>query len=416
MSFQTTRTDRIQLIDVLRGFALLGIIIVHFTEQYYAGGAPQKATHLNATQLPDQIVMGFISFLITGKFYMMFSFLFGLSFFIQFSKSDGSAKFYFRFFWRLVVLFAIGWIHHLHYRGDILTIYALLGIGLLIFHKLPDRALLIIAIALVVNVPSFVTRGVEAIQFEQSEKAPAPPFAQDDKANEKYFDTLKSGAYAEVLKANVPEFKSKMDFQMMSGRIYITLGLFLLGLYAGRRKVFENITHHLIFFKKARNRSLWMLLGLILFSASFFGGAQLLKIELSQPLQWMVGGLVFDLFNACQAMFYVCVIILLYQKEKWNARLQYFYEVGRMGLTTYLMQTFFGVLIFFGFGFNLLDEIGAATCLVIALILYAAQIAMARWWLSQFNYGPVEWLWRSLTFLKWQPLKKAASNELTTNP
>jgi uncharacterized protein len=85
------------------------------------------------------IVLGFIGIFISGKFFMIFSFLFGMSFFIQLDKSDGSPAFLFRFAWRLIVLFIIGLVHHLHYRGDILTIYAVLGFGLLLCHKLPDK-------------------------------------------------------------------------------------------------------------------------------------------------------------------------------------------------------------------------------------------------------------------------------------
>lgn len=399
--------ERIELIDVLRGFTLLGIILVHMVEQYYAGAPPQKAMNYNNHFWGDEIVQALIFIFVTGKFYMIFSFLFGLSFFIQFSKSDGSAKFYVRFLWRLIILFAIGWLHNIHYRGDILTIYAMLGVGLLIFHNLPDKLMLILAIAMTINVPSFFIRGIEALTTTPAEATETNPFGGDDEVNERYFDTLKSGNYMAILQANIPEFKSKIEFQVSSGRVFITLGLFLLGHYAGRKKFFENIVQHLAALKKYRNRSLWTILGVILFSAAFFGGAELLSLKLSNEVSWMVGGLVYDIMNAALALIYVCVLILLYQKEKWQSRLQHFYEVGRMGLTTYLMQTVIGVLIFFGFGLNLLNVLGAALSASIALLIFYVQILFSKWWLSQFNYGPVEWLWRSLTYWKVQPFKKA---------
>ncbi len=407
MTTESKKTERIQLIDIIRGITLLGIVMVHFTEQYYAGMPPEKATHLNSHFLPDQIVQGLISFFVSGKFYMIFSFLFGLSFFIQISKSDSKQKFLLRFLWRLIILFAIGWIHHLHYRGDILTIYALLGVVLLFFQWLPDKILLILAFVLIIDIPAFITRGVQAIATEQSATtAPSKPLNGDNAAAEKYFNTLKSGSYISILKANIPEFKSKMEFQINFGRIYITFGLFLLGIYIGRKKVFQNIGEYLPRIKQLRNKALWTLPILILFSAIVFGGSQLLKINLPQPVQWMIGGLVYDLFNASLALFYVCVIVLLYQKDKWVKRFQYFYEVGRMGLTTYLMQTLLGIFIFFGIGFNLLDEIGAGICFLIGVSWFIVQIMFAKWWLSRFNFGPVEWLWRTLTYLKWQPLRK----------
>ena len=139
------KSERIDSIDVLRGFTLLGIILVHFTEQYYAGMHPQKYASFTEKGILDNIVSGFTGIFVTGKFFMIFSFLFGLSFYLQLSKSNSGPAFFLRFVWRLAILFAIGFIHSLHYRGDILTIYAVLGLGLLIFYRLPDRALLVIA-------------------------------------------------------------------------------------------------------------------------------------------------------------------------------------------------------------------------------------------------------------------------------
>lgn len=396
---------RIELIDVLRGLTLLGIIVVHFIEQYYAGMPPQKASHLNSAFLPDQLIQTLVSVLIAGKFYMIFSFLFGLSFFIQSAEKENKGQFYLQFFWRLLVLFGIGWIHHMHYRGDILTIYALLGIVLLAVHKLPDKLILLLAILLIADLPAFITRGIEVFNTSQTITGDNP-FEGNDIENATYYDTLKSNSYLSILRANIPEFFIKMKFQVLSGRLYITMGLFLLGLYVGRKRVFENIELLLPFIKSTRNKSLLCMLILIVIAAAFFGIAQLLKVELSFPLQFMVGGLLVDLFNACLALFYVCVAILLYQKKNWRKRFSNFYYLGRMGLTTYLMQTLVGFILFFGVGLNSLDTIGAAVCFFIAVSIFSFQIIFANWWLSKFYYGPVEWLWRSLTFLQAQPFKR----------
>src|SRR5687767_12807663 len=168
---------------------------------------------------------------------MIFSFLFGLSFFIQFSKTDSEKNFLWRFTWRLIILFGIGFIHHLHYRGDILGIYAVLGLGLLIFHRLPDNYLLALSIFLILNIPSLIMRGVDAI-FPSGDNN---IFNGDQPALLTYFNTVKSGGYIEILRANFFEFANKMQFQVISGRLYITLGLFLLGIYAGRKNLFANL-------------------------------------------------------------------------------------------------------------------------------------------------------------------------------
>src|SRR6478609_2147418 len=186
-------SKRIEVIDVLRGFALLGIIIVHMTEQYYAGQAPEQHASFAAPGMADQIVLGLVGFFIQGKFYMIFSFLFGLSFYIQLSKSDGSIRFVTRFFWRLLVLFGIGFIHHLHYRGDILTIYAILGVILLMTYRLPDRYLLIIALLLVLDVPAFLTRLKDVIWMSADE---GNPFLSPDQTTLlTYYNTVTTGTY-----------------------------------------------------------------------------------------------------------------------------------------------------------------------------------------------------------------------------
>jgi uncharacterized protein len=403
MSTELQKTSRIEIIDILRGFALLGIIIVHFTEQYYAGQPPETHANMTAQNLGDQIAMGFIGTLIQGKFYMIFSFLFGLSFFIQFDKSDGSGRFALRFAWRLIILFLIGLLHHLHYRGDILTIYAVLGFVLLLLYKLPDRALLILSLLLIVNVPSVGVRLYDAYTGASS-----MPNA-DQTALLKYFDTVKSGSYLSILQANWYEFIPKFEFQVSFGRIYITTGLFLLGLLVGRRKFFERWQEQVPVIKHLLKTSLWTLLGCILFSLAFFGGAQALKIEMSQSFQFAIGGLVFDIFNACLATFYITGILLLYRKEKWQKRLMTFYAVGRMGLTTYLMQSLFGMLIFFSIGLGLLGDYGALVWVAAALVVFVIQIYFSQWWLSRFCYGFFEWLWRSATYFKWQEFRKNKS-------
>ena len=325
----------------------------------------------------------------------------GLSFFIQSSKRDSG--FLIRFAWRLLILFAIGFIHHLHYRGDILTIYAVLGFGLLLFSWLPDRALLIVAVILVLDVPAIATRSFLAMQpGDQTQSL----FNPDQDVLLAYYETVKSGSYLNIIKANLADFGTKLKFQVESGRLYITLGLFLLGVYAGRKKWFENLSDKRPYFKKAIRISLWSLLVIVLSAVVVFGGANAMGIPVSQSVQMLIGLLFYDLFNSTLATFYVAGILVLFLNKKWNKRLMILYPVGRMGLTIYLLQSLMGTMIFFSFGLGLLFDLGAAACLATGVVLFVAQIFFARMWFKHFQYGPVEWLWRSLTYLKIQPMKK----------
>jgi uncharacterized protein len=305
----------------------------------------------------------------------------------------------------------IGIVHHLHYRGDILTIYAMLGVGLLLVQRLPvrqaglpDSALFIIAIILILNVPSHIVRGIKILELGSENLLSS--FAGNDADNELYYRTVSTGSYMAVLKANAGEFDSKYRFQVESGRIYITFGLFMLGLFAGRKDFFYRIEEKIAWVKRLRKVTLWSLLGIIIFAGLLFGGAHLAKWQLPDVVQWSVGGFVYDAFNAALALVYVTVIIQLFCREKWKKRLMIFYETGRMGLTTYLTQTVLGVILFFGFGLGSIGNIGICLSVAIALVIFVFQVYASRWWLARFNYGPVEWLWRSLIYLRLQPFRK----------
>lgn len=404
---QSLPTSRIEAIDVLRGFSLLGIAFVHYVEQYYAGQYPEA--HVPPASLADNIVQGFIGIFIIGKFFMIFSFLFGLSFYIQLSK-ESSANFVLRFAWRLIILFAIGMLHHLHYRGDILSIYAPLGFVLLALYALPDKYLFPLALALVLNVPGMIWRVVQFVSGD------AVDFGSSDQVElQQYYDAVKSGGYVDILRANLDYYLVKMDFQLISGRLWITLGLFLLGVVVGRKGYLKNLNEQLPLMKKLTKIGLWTIPAAIVFTAAVLGIPQLLGTPLPDGLNFAIGGFAYDVFNAAMALVYVCVIFRMCYNEKWQKRVMFFYPVGRMGLSIYLMQTLFGVFFFFGIGLGQLNEFGAGVCLLLGLSVYIVQRYFASWWLSQFQYGPAEWLWRSLTYFKAAPMKiKINGTETTT--
>ena len=398
---------RIKVIDALRGFTLLGIIITHMVEQYYAGPIPEK--YAVQGNVLDTIASAFSMILITGKFYAIFSFLFGLSFYIQFSKAQADLPFILRFSWRLIILFMIGLVHHLHYRGDILTIYAMMGFVLLIAYRLPDQYLLILSLALVFDAPGILIRIIGLVGNDPT----VNDFIRPDEAQAiAYYETFKFGNYFDLLIANLKSFSMKMDFQFWSGRIYMTPGLFLLGLYAGRKKFFEEIPLRIRSIKKYLQNAAWALLGTVLGGLLFFVAANSITGGLSEDANMLAGLTIFDVFNTFLAIIFVMGFILLFQKEKWNRRLMHFYEAGRMGLTTYLMQAFFGVMIYSTMGLGLVNQLGASISFVIAIAIFIIQITISKFWMKHFYYGPVEWLWRSLTNFKLQPLVKPRANPL----
>ncbi len=392
------KPERLDVVDALRGFALMGIAIVHFMEQYVGGPTPQE--HSNYTQhiFADGILEGVVNFLLRGKFFMLFSFLFGLSFTLQ---MDNAAKrgvnFSGRFLWRLAILFAIGTFHHLFYRGDILTIFAVLGIPLVAFYRVPNRWILAVAAALMLGIARFFI--------------PMPDFKNGQEAYEQpeqvYWKAIKSGSLMEVFYQNATRGAAfKIEAQVgFFGRAYQTLALFLLGLLAGRTHFFENLSEKKALFRRGLFWSLGSMLGLIAIGALLFAVFHLDKVN--EKAAAFVGIGLYDMMNLCQTGLYIFGFLLLFEKKAWWRRqILKLAPFGRMALTNYVMQSLIGTTLFFGFGFGLLGEIGACATAAIALVVFMGQRYFSQWWLSRFQFGPLEWLWRSATFLTLQPFRK----------
>jgi uncharacterized protein len=224
----------------------------------------------------------------------------------------------------------------------------------------------------------------------------------DQKLLEAYYTTVTTGSYLEIARTHVLTYMSKFDFMIDSGRIYITFGLFLLGLYAGRKKLFERLE----LFRIITRYALWTLLGCVVSVGLMVAVSQGLKIQLSESKQIILGGAIYDAFNAALAALYVCLFVKFFQREKWKTRLSGLYYLGRMGLTSYLTQAAIGVLLLFSYGLNLIGHYGACVWAGVAVLVFVLQMIISEWWLKRFCYGPVEWAWRSLTYFRLQPFKQ----------
>src|SRR3954470_17892501 len=149
---RSTQSDRIAVVDVLRAIALFGIVIAHAGMAYLAGPAPQS--NFGIFGGVDRFVDECVRVIAVGKFFSIFSFLFGLSFAIQLQRSEQKGKaFSARFIWRLAILFVIGFVHNAFFSGDILVIYALLGLWLIPLRRVSAKFLVPLALLLVFNVP-----------------------------------------------------------------------------------------------------------------------------------------------------------------------------------------------------------------------------------------------------------------------
>ncbi len=399
-----TKPARIVQIDALRGFALAGVALVHVTEQYLAGPAPEGFMQ-DINGMPDQIMQGLIFFFIQGKFFALFSILFGLSFSLQMeSAARREADFSWRFLWRAALLMVIGYIHQLFYRGDILTIYAMLAPFLIPFHRVPKKWVLGIAAIFFLSLPRFLV-----FFLHGNESFFGLPSGFQNPLETAYFEAVSTGTLGDVFAQNADYgMRTKMNFQLQPfGRLFYTFGYFLLGLWLGKIKLFRDTESKL---KTIRKTMYWLIGGFVV-SGALSG---LVFSSSPQPVDFShimhVLGMNFSdwVFLAMTGII-LCAFILLYHKASWQHQLTFFAPYGRMALTNYILQSIIGTFLFFGWGLGLIGQIRTLYLVVIAIVLIVIQTYFSKWWLQHYRYGPLEWLWRCGTYLKWQPFRKGES-------
>ena len=393
--------QRIITVDALRGIALFGIVLAHMIYWYSAGPLPNEL-FTKYTDILSKIVPFINEILISGKFFAFFSFLFGLSFYLQMQSMESrNDNFLLRYGWRIVLLGIIGLVHHAFWRGDILSIYAPLGILLMPMRKASNRVILIIGILFALNVPGKL---IEAIKFLTSKGNNNGGINMDPVA---YYAIMSKANLGQLLRDNWNNLSTKFEFQVQSGRIYITYGFFLLGMYSGRMGWFRNIEDAKSIFKKICKRTSILSLTLLIIAFSIIGANELFKLKWDQnPYIGFIFGIIYDSFNAALVILYISGLTLLMYKPKWQKILFPFSTIGKLALTCYLLQTALGLILFYHVGFGLVAKTSPALNWGIAILFFGLQSIVGRWWLKRFNYGPVEWLWRSATFFKWYPMIK----------
>jgi uncharacterized protein len=395
--------ERIAVVDVLRAVALFGIALAHFEFEFLAG--PPPFATFGQIHAADPLVARLVDVFTNGKFFEIFSFLFGLSFAIQLENAARKGvPFAGRFAWRLVVLFLIGLVHQAFFTGDILMIYAVIGMLLIPMRHVSNSVLLFIAVILLLNVPGVLLNGLPLLgppSTAEQQQQGAEAGRQFAALAEHMWLVKRDGSLAELVALNYTVTPAlKLQFQIFSGRLWITFGCFLLGMYAGRINLFRDSPQ-----SRERMRRLLFLGGGVAVCATvlmlIFPGAP------GPPSKVNVfAAFVTSLQWASLAACYVGAVALLFWRNPRRGLLPALAPLGRMGLTTYLMQTVFGLVLFHGIGFGLMGSLGSSVAVATGIACFAAQIFIARAWMSRFSMGPVEWLWRSLTYFEMKPLMK----------
>lgn len=401
--------ERIEVIDILRGFAVGGMLTVnmlHFS-------SPQIYLMMTGTRwwtgTADRIAEGLISFLAAGKFYSLFSLLFGLGLVIQMQRAEArGARFVPLYLRRLTVLLFIGAAHAvLLWSGDILMAYAVLGFLLLLLRKRAQVTLLIVA-AICLLLPVVMMAGLMTLQELARHSTAATQQMQEYMA--KSADTQRAmldaavraysrNGYLELL----PQRALDLAISYASGPFWIpnVFAMFLVGMYVGRRGLLRDVPAHLTFFR----RTLWVGLVLGLIGNALPIVANLASARLSTSVRGLLPVVGFAVGAPSLCFFYASALVLLAQRSAWRKRMASLAAVGRMALSNYLFHSLLCTTLFYGYGFGLYGKVGPALCLAIAVAIYSFQLVVSPLWLRHFRFGPVEWLWRSLTYGKLQPMR-----------
>jgi uncharacterized protein len=405
--------DRILLVDILRGFALLGILLVNM--DLFSHPAQTIVLPLEPGIIwYDRAAVWLVRFLAEGKFYSLFSLLFGLGLTLQMARIEGrGARFAPLYARRLLVLLGIGLIHaFLIWIGDILTYYALLGFLLLLFRKARPRTLLIWA-AILITLPLLLNLAfVVLLALGRSVPEGAVQIDQALAQQQSAFRAELDRAYQVYANGNFVEITAQRarDMAFLFGGTLFALGanilaMFLVGLYFGKQQVFQQIDEHRPFFRRLLAWGLGIgVIGNLIYATLI---PSLARSEPSPLLLVALTGQALGAPALCLA--YISAIALLTRRAEWMERLKILAPVGQMALSNYLTQSIVCTLIFYGYGLGLFGQVGTALGLVLAVAIFGAQIVISNWWMRRFRFGPAEWLWRSLTYGQPQPMRAEAN-------
>lgn len=394
-------TQRHIILDALRGFALLGICMANFPEFSLYSFLSQESRSGMLTSGWDYWTQWFLTLFIDGKFYTIFSLLFGVGFSIIISnvaKRGGNA--YVVFYRRMFFLLLIGFLHLMYiWSGDILMLYALMGMILPLFLKVSDKVLLWTA-GVLLFLPVILDFILEAAgvslsapivdwQWRECAKVGITEenfayWLRDADSYDKVFDFLIQGAIVRI-----QEFVD-------GHRWFKVLGLFMIGLYIGRHRLYADLERKKELLRKTAAWGLCLGLPLsCLYAWDSMSG---------HPFGLAAHSLIYFLSVYLTAFGYIGAICLLYLRHRNAPCWRILAYPGRMALTNYIGQSLIGMLIYYGTGFGFGADTGLVYVELTVICVFIFQICFSALWLRFFRFGPLEWIWRCLTYLKLFPL------------
>lgn len=380
---QSASTRRINVVDSLRGFAVVGIIIIHFLE------------HLNFYSFPEptafeQGLWDTVFYLGASKMYAIFALLFGLSCYIQHHNAEKRGKdFRLRFAWRMLLLFAWGMLDLMFFNGDILCTYAVLGLFLIPLVKASDKVLLAVAAILFIQPVEvfYIMKGL--LDSDAAPMSLGYAHLWGD-----CYEACANGSFLDVAKVGVTAgLPINFGWAIEHGRLTQTLMLFVVGMLLGRRRLFINEAGNLVFWKKA------MMAALLLFAVT---QVLLLSLPIGEMTPCIGNSLDIQLTawrNFSMMTFYVGGITLLYYTTSLQKALIHLECIGKMSLTDYLLQSIVGGFLFYNWGLGLYTVSSHGISFVLGIAFCICLYFFCRFWTARFRRGPLEELWSRATYM-----------------
>lgn len=382
--------NRIEIADVLRGFAVMGITLIHFIERFSLYSFPEETS--NFMMLTDRIIWDSIFFTFSGKAYCIFALLFGFSFFVQDNSQKEKGKdFRGRFAWRLVLLFFIACINSTLFPGEILVLYALIGYVLIAVCRFSTRTVMAIAIVLLLQPFEwgqiiYALFNPEYTGINAQLDAPYWEIVNVAQKEGSFFEMCKTAIWT----GNI----ANMGWMLLHGRVTQTAGLFMIGMLIGRGKVF---------LYSEKNIRLWIKVFIVAVIAFFpiYGLIDTLPEFVSRDALLVPSILILkSLSNLAFTGILFAGIILVYYLTKFKNVLHQLAPYGRMSLTNYLSQSLIGSFLFYNWGLGLYKYTGITVCFLMGIGIFLIQFFFCHWWLRSHRHGPLEWLWKQATWIK----------------
>lgn len=384
-------TERIEELDLIRGIALLGILVANMPMFAYPSLYVSMIDAGWWQNVWDQGALWGIYLFVEQKFFTIFSFLFGLGFMIFLQrashKTDRPVRLYVR---RLIFLLILGLIHtYLIWSGDILLPYAMIGFLLIFFYHKSAKATLAWAVGLLVASALFMS--IQTFLLNNFMAAWAPSISTIESLIQDSVHAYSQGTYMEMFIQRLIDSDIGMGYHIFM--MPMILAMFLFGAYAGKKELFRNLNQHRTGIKKVWQWS--FIIGVAFLIVQVVLRTQVDAENSGYNMAHVIGVLI---SGPALCFFYITSLLLLLQRDIWQRMLSPFKAVGRMALTNYLMQSVVCTLIFYNYGFGLYGELGPALGVVLAIIIFSMQIIASNLWLNYFPYGPLEWIWRSFTY------------------